>query len=102
MKLKVGDSVIVITGKHKGKTGKILKIDRNKNAVIVEKVNLQTKHVKKTMTAAGQKIEKEGYINASNVMVLCPKTNKPSRIGKRVLKDGTRERYAKVSGERLS
>jgi len=102
MKLKVGDTVIVITGKHKGKTGKLAKINKKKNAVIVEKVNLQTKFVKKTASAPGQKIEKEGYIDVSNVMIICPKTNKPSRIGKRVLKDGTRERYAKVSGERLS
>jgi large subunit ribosomal protein L24 len=102
MKLKVGDSVIVITGKHKGKTGKLSKISRKKNAVIVEKVNMQKKHIKKTASAAGQIIEKEGYIDVSNVMVLCPKTNKPTRVGKRVLKDGSRERYAKVSGETLS
>jgi len=102
MKLKVGDNVVVTTGKHKGKTGKLLKIDRKNNRVVVEKVNLQTKFVKKSINAPGQKKEQEGSIHASNVMVLCPKTNKPSRVGRRILKDGTNERYAKVSGERLS
>jgi large subunit ribosomal protein L24 len=102
MKLKVGDNVVIKTGKDKGKTGKILKIDREKTRVQVEKINLQTKFSKKTANAPGQKIQKEGFIHASNVMVLCPKTNKPTRVGKRVLKDGTRERFAKVSGETLS
>lgn len=102
MKLKIGDQVVVIAGKHKGKTGKLIKINQKNDSVKVEKINMQIKFQKKTSSAAGQKIEKEGYIHVSNVMILCPKTNKPSRIGKRVLKDGTRERFAKVSGERLA
>jgi len=101
MKLKLGDSIIVIAGKNKGKTGKIVKTDRSGNKVTIEKVNLQTKHIKKKGKDPGRKIEREAPIDASNVMILCPKTNKRSRIGYRVLKTGQKERYAKVSGETL-
>ena len=102
MKLKVGDNIIVIAGKNKGKTGKITKTDRKNNTVIVEKVNLQTKHVKKGMNGPGQRIEIEAPLDASNVMILCPKTKKRSRIGYRMLKDGKKERFAKASGETLA
>lgn len=102
MKIKVGDKVIVIAGKNKGKTGNVLKTDRDNNRVIVEKVNLQTKHIKKGMNGPGQKIEKESSIDVSNVMILCPKTNKRSRVGYRELKTGKKERFAKISGEPLS
>jgi large subunit ribosomal protein L24 len=102
MKFKLNDRIIVIAGKHKGKTGKITKIDRDNNKVIVEKVNMQKKHVKKTSSAPGQKIEREAPIDASNVMILCPKTSKPSRIGYRMLKDGKKERFAKKTGETLA
>lgn len=102
MKIKVGDNVIVISGKNKGKTGKVLKTDAKKNHVVVEKVNLQTKHIKKGFNGPGQKVEREASIDASNVMILCPKTNKRSRVGYKILKDGKKERFAKVSGEPLS
>lgn len=102
MKFKLKDRIIVIAGKHKGKTGQITKIDRDNNKVTVEKVNMQKKHVKKTSNAPGQKIEREAPIDASNVMILCPKTSKPSRIGYRVLKDGKKERFAKKTGETLA
>jgi large subunit ribosomal protein L24 len=101
MKIKVGDNVIVISGKNKGKTGKVLKTNQEKNRVVVEKVNLQTKHIKKGFNGPGQKIERESSIDASNVMILCPKTNKRSRVGYKVLKTGKKERFAKVSGEPL-
>ena len=101
MKLKVGDNIIVIAGKNKGKTGKIMKTDRKNDRVVIEKVNLQIKHVKKTSNAPGQKIEREAPIHVSNVMILCPKTNKRSRIGYRLLKNGKKERFAKSSSEPL-
>jgi large subunit ribosomal protein L24 len=102
MKIKVGDNVIVISGKNKGKTGKVLKTDQEKNRVLVEKVNLQSKHLKKGMNGPGQKIERESSIDASNVMILCPKTNKRTRVGYKMLKTGKKERFAKVSGEPLA
>lgn len=101
MKLKVGDQVIVIAGKNKGKTGKITKISRKNNTVVVEKVNFQIKHIKKKGDEPGNKIEREAPIHASNVMIIDPKTNKRSRIGYRMLKDGKKERFAKVSNEPL-
>lgn len=102
MKVKVGDNVIVIAGKNKGKTGEVIKTNQKKNTVLVKKVNMQTKHIKKSMNGPGQKVENEAPIDASNVMVVCPKTKKPSRVGYRLLKNGKKERYAKVSGETLS
>jgi len=101
MKLKKGDQVVVIAGKNKGKTGKITKADHKKNKVTVEKVNLQTRHIKKKNEEPGNRIEIEAPIDSSNVMILCPKTNKRTRIGYRKLKTGKKERYAKVSDEPL-
>jgi large subunit ribosomal protein L24 len=98
MKLKVNDKVIVIAGKDRGKTGKIIKISKKHNRVVVEKVNIRTKHVKKTATRAGEKIKFEAPINASNVMMLDPKENKPTRVGYRKSEDGKKERYSKLSG----
>lgn len=100
MKLKIKDRVIVIAGKHKGKTGTIIKTDKKMNTVTIEKVNMRIKHVKKTMNAPGQKKEYEAPLDASNVMILDPKTGKPSRIGYRLTKTG-KERYAKKSGDVL-
>lgn len=102
MKLKVNDHIIVIAGKSKGKTGKILKINHKTDRVIVEKVNLVKKHKKKSGNAPGERKEMEAPIHVSNVMLLDPKDQKPTRIGYRVRKDGKKERYAKKSGTSLS
>jgi len=102
MKIKQGDQVIVIAGKNKGKTGKVIKVNKKKDSVIVEKTNMYIKHVKKSANEPGHKEEREAPIHISNIMIICPKTNKPSRIGYRNLKDGKKERFAKVSGETLS
>ena len=101
MKIKKNDTVIVITGKDKGKTGKVIRTIQKHNKLVVEKVNMVTKHVKKRGTQAGEKIKFEKQIDASNVMILDPKTNKPTRIGYKILKDGTKERYAKASDSPL-
>ena len=100
MKLRIGDTVQVISGKDKGKQGKLLSIDRKSNKVKVEKVNIVTKHVKKKQ-GPGEKIQFEAPINASNVMVLCPETKKPTRIGYQVNKDGKKVRVSKKSGKVL-
>jgi len=91
----------VIAGKDKGKTGQITKIDRKDNRVTVEKVNMRTKHIKKSINGPGQKVEIEAPMDASNVMAVCPKTNKRTRVGYRKLKTGKKERFAKVSNEPL-
>ena len=81
MKVKVKDKVIVLAGKYKGKTGLVMRIFKKANRLTVEKINIRTKHVKKTSTRAGQIIKYEAPFDASNVMVLCPNCNKPTRVG---------------------
>lgn len=101
MKLKLNDKVLVIAGKDKGKTGKIIKIDHKHGRVTIEKVNIRTKHIKKTQQRAGEKIQYEAPVQASNVMILDPKENKPTRIGYKVSENGKKERIAKRSGSSL-
>ncbi|QGJ70155.1 KOW domain-containing protein [Planctomycetales bacterium 10988] len=102
MKLRVGDPVEVIRGADRGLQGPILAIDRSKNKVIVEGVNQVFKHVRPSQkNPQGGRLSKEMPISAANVMILCPQTNEPSKIGIRYLEDGTKERYAKVSGASL-
>ena len=96
-KLKTGDKVVVIAGKDKGKEGKILVVDRKKGRVIVEGVNMISKHQKPN--AANQQggiIKKESFMDASNVMYL--HNGKATRIGFEV-KDGKKVRVAKATGE---
>ena len=101
MKFKIGDNVKVISGADRGKTGKLVKIDKVKNRVFVEGLNLKKKHQKAQKGKVGQIIEIPASINASNVMILDPKTNKPTRIGYSIIKD-KKVRVAKKSGERIS
>jgi len=101
MKIKVNDEVIVIAGKDKGKKGKVTRTISKSNKVVVEKVNIRTKHIKKTAQEAGQIVKFEAPIDASNVMIIDPKTKKPTRVGYRMLEKRKKERYAKVSDEPL-
>jgi large subunit ribosomal protein L24 len=98
MKLKKNDKVLVISGKDKGKAGKIIRVVTKHNKVVVEKVNIRTKHIKKTQGQAGQKIRFEGPISASNVMILDPQLNKPTRIAFKKLENGKKERISKLTG----
>ncbi len=100
MKLKLNDQVIVIAGKNKGKKGAITKIDTTKNTIVIENVNIRTRHMKRTQSAPGQIVKYAAPINASNVQVLDPKTGKPTRIGYKVIA-GEKVRIAKGSGEAL-
>jgi len=95
MKLKVSDQIVVIAGKDKGKKGNILRILRNQKKVVVEKVNIRTKHIKKTTERPGEIIHFEAPIDASNVMVVCPDCGKPTRIGYSKPKNGKKERVCK-------
>ena len=101
MRLIKNDLVVVTAGKDKGKTGKIKKILYKNNKVIVDKVNMMTKHIKKREGRPGQKITLEFPIDVSNVSVLCPKLKKPTRISYVVSKTGEKQRIATVSGEVL-
>ena len=98
--IKKDDKIIVIGGKEKGKIGTVLKIDSEKQRIIVEKVNIVKKHAKASaQTAQGGIIEKEAPLHISNVLIVCNKCTEPTRIGKRVLEDGSKERVCKKCGE---
>ena len=100
MNLKVGDKVVVIAGANKGKEGKITKTLAKENRVIVEGVNIVKKHKKGNGQESGGILEIEAPIHASNVMIIDPKTKKPTRIGKTKDKD-KKVRIAIKSGEKL-
>ncbi len=99
--VKKGDTVVVIAGKDKGKTGKVLSAMPSENAVVVEKVNFINKHKKaKNAQEKGGIIKMEGKIDASNVQVICPACKKATRISNKVI-DGKKVRVCKVCGASL-
>jgi len=99
MHVKVDDNVEVIAGNYRGERGKVLAVDGKVGKVIVEGINRVYKHVRRSQrNPQGGRLSKEMPIDASNVMVICPQTNKPTRVGYRYLDDGSKERYAKRSG----
>jgi large subunit ribosomal protein L24 len=100
LKVKKGDQVVVITGREKGKRGEILKVLREENRVIVQGVNMAQRHQKQTMQQEGGIVQKELSIHVSNVALIDPKTDKPTRVGYKM--DGERKvRVARRSGEAL-
>jgi large subunit ribosomal protein L24 len=101
LKIKKGDTVVVLTGRDKGKTGSVVRALPRENKVIVQGVNVAKRHQRQTPSAQGGIIEKELPIHVSNVSHIDPKDNKPTRVGFKVAKDGTRSRVAKRSGETI-
>jgi len=107
MKIRKEDKVIVISGNFVGKTGKVLKVFPQKNRIIIEGVNLRKRHTKPNQqNQQGGIIEQEAPIDVSNVMIIDPKTNEPTRIGSKVIMDdktGKKRtvRISKKSGEML-
>ncbi len=104
-KIKKGDNVFILSGKDKGKTGKVLKVIKNltfQDKAIVEGVNIVKKHTKQSATQKGGIESVEMPIYISNLSIVDPKTSKPSRIGFKILKDGKKVRFAKKSGETLN
>ena len=99
LKIKKGDKVIVITGKDKGKTGEVTKVLVQENKVIVSGINIAKRHTKPSQESAGGIISKEMPIHISNVAYVDPKTNKATRLGIKMDKDGHKVRVAKKSGE---
>ena len=102
MNIKVGDTVKILTGddKDRNQTGKVLEVSPTEGKVIVEKHNIVTKHVKprKAGDPSGI-IETESAIYACKVQVVCPKCNKPTRVGTKVYEDGKKDRMCKKCGE---
>ena len=98
--VKTGDHVIVLSGKDKGKKGKVLSVDPKRRMVVVEGVSMATKHKKpRRMGEMGGIVKQEPPIHASKVMNVCSKCGSPSRVGRKVLEDGTHVRYCKKCGE---
>ena len=97
MRIKKDDTVVVITGKDKGKTGKVLKAMPKENKVVVQGVNMQTKHAKATQKAAAEIKHIEGPIDASNVMLYDSKSKKGIRVGYKI-ENGKKVRVSKTTG----
>ena len=103
MHVRKGDMVVVITGPHKGRRGKVLRCIPKTNRVLVEGVNMMKRHTKPTnRNQQGGIVEREAPIHASNVMAWCAAAGKASRIGRKTLEDGTRVRMYIVNGETLN
>lgn len=103
-KIKKGDNVIVLSGKDKGKTGKILKIIKNKEKVlkaIVEGANIVKKHTKQSATQKGGIESIEMPMHICKLSLIDPKTSKASKVGFKYLKDGKKVRFSKKSGETI-
>jgi large subunit ribosomal protein L24 len=97
--IKANDTVVVIAGNDRGVRGRVLSVDARSGKILVEGVNKVYKHVRRSQkNPQGGRLSKEMPIDVSNVMLVCPKTGKPTRIGFRTLADGSKERYAKRSG----
>ncbi len=100
MHVRTGDQVVVLSGKDKGKKGKVLSVNPEKRTVIVEGVSVASKHKKpRKMGEAGGIIKQETPIYASKVMNVCAKCNAAARVGRRILEDGSHVRYCKKCGE---
>lgn len=96
MKIKTGDNVQIITGKDKGKTGKVLQVFPARERVVVEGMNLAVKHLRPRREGdKGQRVEFPAPLHVSNVMLLCPKSGKPTRVGYQANDKGKKTRYSK-------
>jgi large subunit ribosomal protein L24 len=100
--LKINDQVEVIAGKDKGRVGKVIKVNATDGKAIVEKINMIKRHTKPSQAnQQGGIIEKEAPLDASNLMVICPKCSKTSRVGKKILEDGSKVRICKKCTESI-
>jgi large subunit ribosomal protein L24 len=102
VQIRKNDSVIVIGGKERGKTGKVLRVLPDKDAVIIERLNIVKRHTKpRGPQQPGGIVEKEAAIHASNIMFLCDKCNAPVRVGHKILADGKKIRICRRCNEAL-
>jgi large subunit ribosomal protein L24 len=99
MKIKKGDRVKVIAGRSKGKVGDVLRVLPTESRVVVSGVNMIKRHTKPGRTEQGGIIEREAAIHVSNVALLDPKSEKPTKVGFKFLEDGRKVRFARASGE---
>ncbi len=101
LKIKKGDRVKVITGRSKGKIGDVLRVMPTEQRLVVAGVNMIKRHTKPTRNETGGIVERESAIHVSNVALLDPKTDKPTKVGFKFLEDGRKVRIARASGETI-
>jgi len=102
MHIKKGDIVEVLSGDDKGKRGKVLSVHPSKGKIVVEGINKVYKHMRKSQKSPqGGRLSKEMAVDSSNVLLIDPQTNKPTRVGVRYTDDGKKELYAKKSGQTI-
>lgn len=100
--VKTGDTVIIISGKERGKKGKVLAVSPKEGKVIIEGRNMVSKHVKpRKMGEQGGIVKAEGAIYACKVQIVCPRCGKPTRVAHKIYEDGTKERICAKCGESL-
>jgi large subunit ribosomal protein L24 len=99
LKIKKGDTVVVVAGRDKGKKGAVLRVVPKERRLFVQGVNMVTRHQRPTPAHPGGRVQKEAPIDVSNVAHVDPKDGKPTRVGFRFLEDGRKVRFAKRSGE---
>ena len=100
MKIHKGDQVMVISGKESGKSGKVLRVDKEKRRVVIERLNIAKRHTRPNpkKNPQGGVIEREAAIDASNVMLLCPSCGQSTRVGYRFMSDGAKVRVCRRAG----
>lgn len=98
-KIRKGDAVVILSGKDAGKKGEVVRVIPAENRIVVQGVNMVKRHTRPTQTTQGGIIEKEAAMHVSNVAHIDPKDGKPTRVGFRILEDGSKVRFSKRSGE---
>ncbi|HEX2260165.1 MAG TPA: 50S ribosomal protein L24 [Candidatus Binatia bacterium] len=102
MQIRKNDDVMVISGKERGKTGKVLRVLPKRHGIIIERVNMVKRHSRpRGPQQPGGIVEKEAFIPASNIMIMCGKCNAPVRVGRKILADGEKIRICRRCGEAL-
>lgn len=102
MNIRKNDTVMVIAGRERGKTGKVLKVMPEEDRVLIERINLVKRHTRpRPPRQAGGIVEKEAPVHISNVMVMCDKCNAPVRVGRKLLADNRKVRVCRRCGEHL-
>jgi large subunit ribosomal protein L24 len=102
MKIRTGDNVKIISGREKGKSGKVLQVFPKENKIVVEKLNIRFRHLRTQRSGKGQKVEFAAPLSVSNVMLVCPKCQKPTRAGHARLADGKKMRVCKKCKEQFA
>ncbi len=100
-KIRKGDQVIVLTGKDKGRRGEVLRVDPSDGRAVVQGLNMITRHTRQSLANQGGLVRREASIHLSNLALVDPSTDKPTRVGFQILDDGTKVRVARRSGERI-